>query len=524
MTKTEVLIAGAGPTGLMVACQLAIRNISFRIIDKTQDHTTQSRALVIHARSLEIFQQMGISEEALQQGKIAKAVNLIVNGKRKLRFGLRDVGNNLTDFPFLLILEQSKTETILNSFLNRFGRQVERNTELLQFTQNQNGLTSIIQKKNGEQETVETNWLVGADGAHSIVREHLAIPFLGKTYQQSLFVLDCEVNLNFPPDEMYLSFSDKTFAGFFPMTNGRCRIIGLVPEEFRNKEEITFEDVNKNFAAKTHLNITLQNPLWISKYHSHHRVVSAFRKGNCFLTGDAAHIHSPVGAQGMNTGLQDAYNLAWKLALVIQEKAKENLLDTYEDERIEIAKKLVKSTDRVFHLVTSENRFFKFYRMQVIPFILKIFLPIAQKISFIKKTAFLNISEIALHYRNSKLSQQDNSASFSNTSPKPGDRIPYNFLRKDFTDGINFHLLLFSKTNLSKNSIEEFKKDYSDFIKINEVPFNSETENIYNQFGIKSDGFYLIRPDSYIAYRSKTLNTEKLKQYLNEKEVCQVSS
>jgi 2-polyprenyl-6-methoxyphenol hydroxylase-like FAD-dependent oxidoreductase len=527
MTRQEVLIIGAGPTGLMMACQLAMRNISFRIIDKTQDHTTQSRALIIHARSLEIFQQMGISEKALQQGKIAKAVNLIVNGKRKLRFGLRDIGNNLTDFPFLLILEQSKTETILNNFLHRFGKQVERNTELLQFSQNQNAVISIIQNKNGGHETIETNWLIGADGAHSIVREHLAIPFLGKTYQQSLFVLDCEVNLNFPPDEMYLSFSDKTFAGFFPMTNGRCRIIGLVPEEIRNKEEITFEEVNKTFAAQTHLNITLQNPLWISKYHSHHRVVSAFRKGNCFLTGDAAHIHSPVGAQGMNTGLQDAYNLAWKLASVIQRKANENLLNTYEDERIEIAKKLVRSTDRAFHFVTSENRFFKFYRMQVIPFILKLFLPIAQKISFIKKTAFLNISEIALNYRNSKLSQQDK-YSFSNISLKSGDRVPYNFLRKDFTSGISFHLLLFSKNNLLEDVLGEFQnvcQSYDDnFIKINEVAFNNDTENIYKQFGIKSDGFYLIRPDSYIAYRSKTLDAEKLKRYLQTYYLCLCSS
>lgn len=517
MAKTEVLIVGAGPTGLMFACQLAMRNISFRIIDKTEDHTTQSRALVIHARSLEIFQQMGISEEALQQGKIAKAVNLIVNGKRKLRFGLRDICNDLTDFPFLLILEQSKTETILNNFLNRFGRQVERNSQLLEFSQNQNGVTAIIQNKNGEQETIETNWLIGADGAHSIVREHLAIPFLGKTYQQSLFVLDCEVSLNFPPDEMYPSFSNETFAGFFPMTNGRCRVIGLVPEEFRNKEEITFEDVNKNFAAKTHLNITLQNPQWISKYHSHHRMISAFRRNKCFLTGDAAHIHSPVGAQGMNTGLQDAYNLAWKLVLVIQNKANENLLDTYEDERISIAKKLVKSTDRVFHLVTSEKKFLKFYRMQVIPFILKVFLPVAQKISFIKKTVFINISEIALHHRNSKLSQQGTSFSFNNTSLKPGDRVPYNFLRKDFTEGINFHLLLFSKTNLSENIIDEFQRvcqSHDDFIKINEVAFNSNTENIYKQFGIQSNGFYLIRPDSYIAYRSNSLSSEKLKRYL----------
>lgn len=260
MTKPEVLIIGAGPTGLITACQLAIRNISFRIIDRTEDHTTQSRALVIHARSLEIFQQMDLSEEALEHGKIAKAINLLVNDKKKLRFGLQDIGNNLTDFPFLLILEQSETEMILNNYLTRYGHQVERNTELIGVSQNQLGVQTVIRKPDGEHEIIEINWLIGADGAHSMVRKQLNIPFLGNLYQQSLFVLDCNVNLHLPIDELNATFSDKTFALFVPMTNGRCRVIGLILKQFRNKQEITFDEINKNFVHQTHLNVTLQDP------------------------------------------------------------------------------------------------------------------------------------------------------------------------------------------------------------------------------------------------------------------------
>lgn len=519
MSKTDVLIIGAGPTGLLMACQLAMRNIAFRIIDKTEDHTTQSRALVIHARSLEIFQQMGIVGQAPKQGKIAKAANLLFNGKRKLRLEFSDIGTDLTDFPFLLILEQSKTEKILNDFLQEFRKRVERNTELIEFTQHSNTITANLQNKHGEQEQVEAKWLVGADGAHSIVREKLGIPFLGKTYQNSLFVLDCEVNLSFPPDEMYLSFSEETFAGFFPMTNGRCRIIGLVPEEFAGSEEITFEQINKSFSQQTQLNITLQNPQWISKYLSHHRVVSTFHKGRCFLAGDAAHIHSPVGAQGMNTGLQDAYNLAWKLALVIEGKATESLLDTYHQERIEIAKRLVKTTDRAFHFVTSENRLLKASRLQAFPLVAKLVLPIAQKLSFIKRIAFTRISEIGLHYRNSILSKQDSVSSFSHTSLQPGDRVPYNFLRREFTHGISFHLLIFSTGTIPELISTAFKEvclPFGDLIKITHVPFNKETKEIYQQFGIKKEGIYLIRPDSYIAYRSKLLEKEKLISYLKE--------
>jgi 2-polyprenyl-6-methoxyphenol hydroxylase-like FAD-dependent oxidoreductase len=517
MSKTDVLITGAGPTGLLMACQLAMRHIAFQIIDKTEDHTTQSRALVIHARSLEIFGQMGIAEQLLRQGKIAKAANLLFNGKRKLRLEFSDIGTNLTDFPFLLILEQSKTEKILNDFLEKFGQRVERNTELVDFSQHPTGATAIVQSKNGELKQVDAKWLVGADGAHSRVREKLGIPFLGNTYQQSLFVLDCEVNLNFPPDEMYLSFSDETFAGFFPMTNGRCRIIGLVPDEFAGSEEITFEQINRNFSKQTQLNITLQNPEWIAKYLSHHRVVNAFHQGRCFLAGDAAHIHSPVGAQGMNTGLQDAYNLAWKLALVIEGKATEPLLDTYHQERMAIAKGLVKTTDRAFHFVTSEDQLLKVFRLQVFPFVAKLILPIAQKLTFVKKMAFTRISEIGLHYRNSILSKQDISSSFSKTKLQPGDRVPYNILRKEFTDGNHFHLLLFSKKALVEGAVEEYKEacqPYGDLIQIHQVPYYDKTKDIYQQFGIQQEGIYLIRPDSYIAYRSQSSEAEKLKSYL----------
>jgi 2-polyprenyl-6-methoxyphenol hydroxylase-like FAD-dependent oxidoreductase len=508
--KTEVLIVGAGPTGLMMACQLAMRDIPFRIIDKSADHTRQSRALVIHARTLEIFQQMGIADEVVRQGRIAQGINLVTNGKRSLHFKLGKIGNNLTDFPFLLILEQSKTEAILVQFLSRYNIDIERNIELLALSQKKKNVAAIIKNEKEEQETIISSWLIGADGTHSAVREHLKIPFPGKTYEQSLFVLDCEINLNYPPDEMYLSFSKETFAAFFPMTNGRCRVIGIVPPELEKKEELTFEDLNKNFAEKTRLNIKLQNPEWISKYHAHHRVVSSFRKGHCFLAGDSAHIH----AQGMNTGLQDAYNLSWKLALVIRGKADEYLLSTYHKERIGIAKRIVKSTDRVFNLITSKKLLSKIFITQLIPFALSLLLPIAQKFPFIFRIAFKNISNIALNYRGSRLSREDNSSSFKNISLKPGDRIPYNWLRKNFTEGLNFHLLIFSKNGSGADAFEEICKPYSDLIKINEIPYNRNTEKIYKQFGIKDSGYYLIRPDSYIAYRSQSLNVENLKKYL----------
>ena len=519
----QVLICGAGPTGLMLAGQLALRNVPFRIIDKNADHTTQSRAIVVQARSVEIFGQMGIAQEALRSGEKAKAVNVVVNGKRVLHMNVRDVGEGLTPYPHLLMLEQSKTEKLLNDFLAHRGHAVERQTELLNFTQDAHTVTATIKQSDGKEETLRVDWLVGADGAHSIVRHTLNIPFAGKTYQQSLFVLDCEVNLNFPSDEMYIAFAERAFAGFFPLTNWRCRVIGTIPEGCVGKDTVSFEDVAKDFAQRMHMDVSLRNPNWIALYHSHHRAASAFRKDRCFLAGDAAHIHSPVGAQGMNTGLQDAFNLAWKLALVSQGKAKDTLLDTYNGERIPIAQTLVRTTDRVFNLVTSQGPLMKGVRMHVIPVLMQTIVPLAQKQQFLREAGFKTISEIGIHYQQSELSQEDPSSQFPKHAPKPGERVPYlpatehSPGTQDMVKGTQFHFVLFSGEETPAEAQQISKKlqaEYPELIEFDEIQLSNETQGLYEKFGIKKQGYYFVRPDGHIAYRSASLDTQNFSTYL----------
>ncbi|MCU7550381.1 FAD-dependent monooxygenase [Chitinophagaceae bacterium LB-8] len=520
-SNIDVLIVGAGPTGLMMACQLAMHNIPFRIIDKNEDHTTQSRALVIQARSLEIFDQMGIAEKALQRGKTAKAIGAFFNGKKALRIAVNDMGSGLTKFPNLLMLEQSQTERILVEFLGSQNHNVDRRTEIKSFSQNGDAVTSILKLPDGKEEIIKSKFIIGADGAHSFVREQSGITFGGKTYEESLFVLDCKAEVDIPDDEMYLTFADKAFGGFFPLTNGRWRVLGNIPMDLENKEEITFEDIEKNFANRIQLNVKLYDPQWISAYHSHHRYASTFRKDRCFLAGDAAHIHSPVGAQGMNTGLQDAYNLAWKLALVLKGKAKDSLLDTYTEERIAIAKRLVRSTDRVFKVVTSKNYFPRIFRMYVVPVALKLVAPLFQKIKFIQRIAFRLISEIGISYRNKSLSKNASFGKFSNDAPHPGDRLP--FIRFKDANGNetniqnkvkgNCFCFLIFYDNIPKeiiSAIEPFKY----FISIEIIPMTSQTEILYKAFGIKKNGCYLIRPDMYIAYKSVDFDAEHLTKYL----------
>jgi 2-polyprenyl-6-methoxyphenol hydroxylase-like FAD-dependent oxidoreductase len=521
----EVLIVGAGPTGLMMASQLALRRILFRIIDKNEDHTTQSRALVVQARSLEILDQMGIAEEAVHLGEKARAVSVVFGGRRAVTMPLGDIGEGLTPFPYLLILEQSKTEEILNGFLAYHGYNVERQVQLLDFARNPDSVLATVRRADGKEETIQADWLIGADGAHSVVREKLGIPFAGKTYRESLFVLDCKVSLNFRSDEMSIVFSDKAFTGFFPLPNGRCRVLGTVPKECEGRDSISFEDVATNFAKRVNMDVSLSDPEWISLYHSHHRAVSTFRKDRCFVAGDAAHIHSPVGAQGMNTGLQDAYNLAWKLALVVQGKAKETLLDTYSDERITIAHSLVRTTDRAFHYVNSQNPMLKTLRMRVMPPVIRALWPMARRLRAIRELGFKMVSEIGIHYRQSTLSQESPHSRFPGSAPKPGDRVPHlpsanhSIGTRELTRGTKFHFILFSGhdyTEEAQRLTEGLEEVFPNLIEVEAIPPTADTAKLYQTFGIRKQGYYFVRPDSYIGYRSGTFETEHFEKYLKQ--------
>lgn len=523
ISNTDVLIVGAGPTGLLLACQLALNNIPFRIIDKTEDHTTQSRALVIQARSLEIFDQMGIAEKAIRQGQVAKAIGAFFNGKKVVRFTVNEIGRGLTKFPNLLMLEQSHTEKILVDLLKEQGQEVERKTELKNITQNQQEVISVLKLKDGKEEKIITKYVVGADGAHSVVREQLDIPFGGKTYEQSLFVLDCRAEVPIPNDEMYLSFSDKAFGGFFPLTNGRWRILGSIPMDLEKKGELEFEDIEKNFAERTRMEIRLYDPQWISAYHSHHRYASSFRKGRCFIAGDAAHIHSPVGAQGMNTGLQDAYNLAWKLTLALKGKVNDSILDTYTEERIAIAKKLVGTTDRVFNFITSRGFLLKTFRIYIVPVALRLVVPLFQKLKFVQRFAFKIISEIGISYNKNSLAQNASLGTFSKQAPKPGDRLPFISFQDEYGNETNiqevvkgkfFCLLIFS--DKSQNQIDALVGPFRDLFSTELISLTPATKVLYKEFGIKNEGYYLIRPDRYIAYRSDRMVTSHFSKYLSQ--------
>lgn len=521
--KADVLIVGAGPSGLMIACQLANHGIHFRIIDKKEHSSTYSGALIIHARSMEVFNQMGIAEKVNEEAIIANDLSIIFNGKKTVRISLKDIGHGLTKFPNLYLLEQSKTEQLLIDFVSDQGCSIERKTELISFVQDERGVTSVVKLTDGKEETIKTKYLIASDGGHSIVRPQLKIPFVGKNHPVSLFIIDCKAELDLPPDEMCFSFSDASISGLFPLKNGRKRVDGVIPKELEGNHQITFKDIEKKFAERLQMKIKLYDPEWFSVSHSHQQNALSYQQNRCFLVGDAAHTFTPVGAQGMNTGLQDAYNLAWKLAFVIQGKAKSTLLNTYSSERKNIAKKIARSTGRIYNLVTSQNNITKTFRMHALPYLMKWILPLIEKQKIIRQYCFNAISQIGIHYRKSPLSQDASLGDFPVNSPHPGDRIPYlvftdkekkiNIQEKIKVNG--FTLFIFTKSSPPVEIIRVAEK-YKHVLSFEIIPFRTETKFLYDRFGIKNIGCYLIRPDMYIAYRSNIEDAEYFESYLQK--------
>ena len=509
---TDILIIGAGPTGLMLACQLCLYpNLSFRIIDKNPSLNNQSRALMIHARTLEVFSQLNLIDKAISLGNYVNAINTYFNGQYGLRIDftrIRQVQKPLlTKYPYVLMLEQSITEKMLETFLNEHNIHVERDSEAIDFNDIDN---NQVQVTLADKQIIQAKYICACDGAHSVVRHKLKLPFNGRTYTESLFLADCK--LDYAPlnkNEAAIYSASTGFAAIFPIINDRYRVIGTIHEDKPTDSTITIDNVKGIVKYRSdHCEINVHDPNWVTKYHSHHRYVDFFRyRNHYFLLGDAAHIHSPLGGQGMNTGLQDAHNLAWKLAFVLTHNANDNLLDTYHNERLNVAKKLVQTTDRGFGFLTSSNWFVRFFRLHITPYILQFIVqPLFNNLQNFRQKIFLRISQLGITYRSPMIYDYGASAGdFHRNTPAPGDRFPYVIY-----DPCHYHLVIFENQQLNHLNlfIEFIKNNYSKIIEIH----NAEKENL----PLKFEGAILIRPDGYIAYRTIVYNINHFHSYFSQ--------
>ncbi len=311
----DVLVVGAGPTGLTLAEELARFGVSYRIIDSGRGPTDLSKAIGVQARTLETLDIMGMADELVRRGNPARAFHIYDGDQHLLKLDFSELESR---YPFLLIVPQSDTEQVLLAKLTA-GTNAERSTTLTAFTQGEAGVDATLQHDDGQTERVRARWLVGCDGAHSTVRRGLGLPFEGEEYEEGFMLADVHVEWNMPQDELYLFIHDGWLMAFFALPEGRYRLIAdLPPAQAPPEQHPTLEDCQSIVDQRTPFPAKLSDPSWTAYYRIHRRIVPYLQEGRVFLAGDAAHIHSPAAAQGMNTGIQDAFNLGWKLALVSQ--------------------------------------------------------------------------------------------------------------------------------------------------------------------------------------------------------------
>jgi 2-polyprenyl-6-methoxyphenol hydroxylase-like FAD-dependent oxidoreductase len=369
MAKVDVLISGAGPVGLTMANELVRHGISVRIVDKSAERTDKSKALVLWSRTLELFDHAGYVDPFLAAGMQAHGAQMS-NGKDVIaRISLDDIESV---YPYALMIPQSDTERVLEEQLAKRGVKVERTVGLESFTDQGNQVQAVLRKASGESETLTADWLIGCDGAHSTVRHGLGFTFDGTTQPSDWYLADGHISGLEPQDRLHIFWHKDGILAFFPITEGRWRVIAdLGPAQGdAHCPDPTLQEVQALITLRGTDGIVIKDAYWLAAFRINERKVSQYGRGRAFLAGDAAHIHSPAGGQGMNTGMQDAFNLAWKLSLVIGGVCKPSLLDSYSVERSAVGDMVLRNASRLTDAAIVRNPIIQGLRNTVVKFAL----------------------------------------------------------------------------------------------------------------------------------------------------------
>lgn len=474
----DVLVVGAGPTGLALALWLTRQSVRVRIVAKASGPGTTSRAMAVQARTLELYRQLDLADACVADGKPNPAVNIWVKGKKRAHVPLNDAGKDMTPYPYLLVYPQDRHERLLVSTLAAMGVSVEWSTELVSFEESGGGIVARLKQADGAEERCEAAWLAGCDGAHSVVRGQIGSGFPGGTYPQTFYVADVEIAGPAADGETHIALDTEDFVAVMAYDDhGGVRLIGTVTQADEGRD-LSFADVGHR--AIEGLGLTVETVNWFSTYRVHHRVTDHYRSGRAFLLGDAAHIHSPAGGQGMNTGIGDAINLAWKLAAVIHGKAPDTLLDSYEAERRAFAEKLVATTDRLFTFATAPGSFADFVRTRIVP----LFVPIVYRAEAVREYMFRVVSQVMIEYRASPVSFG------AAGGVHGGDRLPWVAGNDASLCAIVWQMHVYGQASGALAAWCESKG-----IALSVFDWTDAHEAA----GLLQDACYLIRPDTYVA-------------------------
>jgi 2-polyprenyl-6-methoxyphenol hydroxylase-like FAD-dependent oxidoreductase len=528
-----VLIAGGGPTGITAALELRRFGIPVRIVDEKEGPDSTSRAVGIQARTLEEFQLRGLADDLVRIGHHATGGDIYGEGELLVHVDFTRIPSS---YNYLLFLSQNDTDRILREALASEGAAIEWGVKMIAFGQDASGITATLEHSDGSIEGIRPGYVIDAEGAHSIIRSTLGLEFKGKTLDETFVLGDVHITGDLPNSNFHIFSSPQGFLGLFPMGGSHYRLVAgnPAPGNAINAEQSaapTLEELQAIYDSRSHIPARLHQLTWSSFFHINSRMVKNMRVGRIFLAGDAAHIHSPAGAQGMNTGIQDAMNLGWKLAFVMRGIAPEQLLDTYEEDRLPVMRSILMGTEGMTNITGGQSILRTFFIHLA---------PLFANAEFLQKSATSHISQVALNYRTSPLSEDN----FGDGSLVAGDRIPDLEIRaapspaqgasvesrKMFSllNPSRFALLLANfvdsaevRAKISQSSSPWPQLPWPtipwlQMIDIFEIsaPAGEAGKPFVECFGVKPS-ITLVRPDAYIGFRGGQSSAEAFTKYCN---------
>lgn len=364
-SDVPVLIVGAGPTGLTAALELTRLGVAVRIVDRAAEPSPESRALAVQARTLELLRVRGVGDEMVSLGNRAHSAALHAGGGKIARIELSRMPS---EFNYILMLAQSETERILTEQLSRQGVKVERGVEVTAVNSHRDHADVTVRSGSGTADTLRAHYVIAADGPHSTLRKATGLGFPGRTLPHAYVLADLHIDGDIAEDQVSIFLAANGFVAVFPMGDGRFRLMATDPDGVVDGNgDPTVAAIQKLFDRVVHIPVRLHSLNWTSRFRINSRHMKVLRSGRVFFGGDAAHVHSPAGGQGMNLGIQDMINLSWKLAMVMDGRAKPELLDTYSSERIPVIKKLVRFTELGTRIFNSTNPVVHQVRIRMAP-------------------------------------------------------------------------------------------------------------------------------------------------------------